>query len=65
MGIYYSGTKVYNNLSQHIQNVSDDIKRFEVQLKQFLQLHLWELPTAMDKHRVCCYNVNTHSYTNG
>jgi hypothetical protein len=39
MGIYYSGTKVYNNLPQHIKDVSDDIKRFEVLLKQFLQLH--------------------------
>jgi hypothetical protein len=39
MGIYYSGTKVYNNLPQNIKDVSDDIKRFEVQLKQFLQLH--------------------------
>jgi hypothetical protein len=36
MGIYYSGTKVYNNLPQHIKDVSDDIRRFEVKLKLFL-----------------------------
>ena len=38
-GIYYSGTKVYNNLPQHIKDVSSDIKMFEVLLKQFLLLH--------------------------
>jgi hypothetical protein len=26
---------------------------------------MWELPTAMDKHRVRCYEVNTHSHSNG
>jgi hypothetical protein len=37
-GIYYLGTKVYNN-PQHIMNTFSDIKKFEVQLKEFLHLH--------------------------
>jgi hypothetical protein len=45
-GIYYSGIKVYNNLPQHIKDVVNAIKNFEVQLRQFLLLHssysLWE-----------------------
>jgi hypothetical protein len=36
-GIYYSTIKVYNNL--HIKDVVNDIKNFEVQLRQFLLLH--------------------------
>jgi hypothetical protein len=35
-GIYYSGLKVYNNLPPHIKDTSDDLKKFEAQLKQFL-----------------------------
>jgi hypothetical protein len=38
-GIYYLGTKVYNNLPQHIKSAFSDIKKFEVQLKEFLHLH--------------------------
>jgi hypothetical protein len=38
-GIYYSGLKVYNNLPPHIKDTSDDIKKFEAHLKQFLHLH--------------------------
>jgi hypothetical protein len=38
-GIYYSGSKVYNNLPPHIKDISNDLKNFEVQLKQFLHLH--------------------------
>jgi hypothetical protein len=38
-GIYYLGTKVYNNLPPHIKDVSHYLKKFEAQLKQFLQLH--------------------------
>jgi hypothetical protein len=37
--IYYLGTKVYNNLPQNIKNISSDIKKSEVQLKEFLHLH--------------------------
>jgi hypothetical protein len=32
-GIYYLGTKVYNNLPQHIKNAFSYIKKSEVQLK--------------------------------
>jgi hypothetical protein len=38
-GIYCSGLKVYNNLPPHIKDTSDDLKKFEAQLKQFLHLH--------------------------
>ena len=38
-GVYCLGTKVYNNLPQHIKDISSDTKSFEVQLKQFLYLH--------------------------
>jgi hypothetical protein len=38
-GIYYLGTKVYNNLPQHIKDTSDYTKVFEAKLKQFLHLH--------------------------
>jgi hypothetical protein len=34
-GIYYLGTKVYTNLPQHIKNIPNDIRKFEVQLKTF------------------------------
>jgi hypothetical protein len=37
--IYYSGLKVYSNLPPHIKDTSDDLKKFEAQLKQFLHLH--------------------------
>jgi hypothetical protein len=37
--IYYSGLKVYNNLPPHIKDTSDDLKKFEAQLKQFLHVH--------------------------
>jgi hypothetical protein len=36
-GIYYIGTKVYNNLPLYIEAVSKDLKKFEGKLKQFLQ----------------------------
>jgi hypothetical protein len=38
-GIYYLGTKFYNNLPQHIKNAFGEIKKFEAQLKEFLHLH--------------------------
>jgi hypothetical protein len=38
-GIYYLGTKVYNNLPQNIRDTTEDIKGFEAKLKQFLHLH--------------------------
>jgi hypothetical protein len=38
-GIYYSGLKFYNNRPPHIKDTSDDLKKFEAQLKQFLHLH--------------------------
>jgi hypothetical protein len=38
-GIYYSGIKVYNNLPQHINDVVNDMKNFEEQLKKFLFIH--------------------------
>jgi hypothetical protein len=38
-GIYYVGTKVYNNLPLCIKDVSNDFKKFEGKLKQFLQIH--------------------------
>jgi hypothetical protein len=38
-GICYSELKVYNNLHPHITDTSDDLKKFEAQLKQFLHLH--------------------------
>jgi hypothetical protein len=34
MGIYYMGTKVYNNLPEHIKDISSDIKKFEIQIKK-------------------------------
>jgi hypothetical protein len=37
--IYYLGIKVYNNLSPHIKDISDDLKKLEVKLKQILQTH--------------------------
>jgi hypothetical protein len=37
-GIYYSGVRVYNNLPSHIKQLSDDPKKFELQLKEFLYL---------------------------
>jgi hypothetical protein len=36
-GIYYIGTKVYNNLPLYIKAVSNDFKKSEEKLKQFLQ----------------------------
>jgi hypothetical protein len=38
-GIYYIGTKVYNNLPLYIKDVSKEFKKFEGKLKQFLQIH--------------------------
>jgi hypothetical protein len=38
-GIYYTGTKVYNNLPLYVKDVSKDFKKFERKLKQFLQTH--------------------------
>jgi hypothetical protein len=37
-GIYYSGVRVYNHLNSHIKQLSDDPKKFELQLKEFLYL---------------------------
>jgi hypothetical protein len=34
--IYYSGLKVYNNLSPHIKDTSHDLKKFEAQLKVYI-----------------------------
>ena len=38
-GLYYSGTRVYNNLPSHIKQFSDNPKKFELQLKKTLCLH--------------------------
>jgi hypothetical protein len=38
-GIYYIGTKVYNNLPLYIKYVSNDLKKYEEKFKQFLQIH--------------------------
>jgi hypothetical protein len=38
-GIYYSAVRVYNHLPSHIKQVSDDPKKFELQLKEVLYLH--------------------------
>jgi hypothetical protein len=37
-GIYYLRIKIYNNLPPHIKDISNDLKKFEVKLKQILQI---------------------------
>jgi hypothetical protein len=35
-GAYYSGIKIFNHLPREIQNVSDNLKKYETALEQFL-----------------------------
>jgi len=37
-GAYYSGIKIFNNLSPNIRNLSCDAKRFKSELDKYLQL---------------------------
>jgi hypothetical protein len=38
-GIHYLGIKVYNNLRSHIKYMSNEPKKFEIKLKQILQIY--------------------------
>jgi hypothetical protein len=37
-GIHYLGIKVYNNLPSYIKDMSNEPKKFEIRLKQILQI---------------------------
>jgi len=37
-GVYYSGVKVFNNLSPNIKNLFSDVKRFKLELGKYLHL---------------------------
>jgi hypothetical protein len=54
-GICYLGIKVYNNLPTHtsIKDISNDLKKFEVKLKQILQLH-----SFYSLHEYFCYRFS-------
>jgi hypothetical protein len=39
MGIKYLEIKVYNNLPSHIKDMSNNPKKFEIRLKQILQIY--------------------------
>jgi hypothetical protein len=45
-GIYYMGTKVYNNLPQNIKDTSEDTKGFETKLNNFY-IHILLLITGI------------------
>jgi hypothetical protein len=38
-GVYNVGIKIFNNLSPYIKNISKNIRKFEICLKQFLHTH--------------------------
>jgi hypothetical protein len=37
-GVYYSWVKVFNNLPPNIRNLFSDVKRFKLELGQYLHL---------------------------
>jgi hypothetical protein len=38
-GVHYIGIKIFNNLSPYIKDISNNVKKFEICLKQFLHIH--------------------------
>jgi hypothetical protein len=38
-GVYFTGIKVFNNLTQSIKNLSNDTKHFKSALKNYLHAH--------------------------
>jgi len=40
-GAYYSGIKIFNNLHLEIKNVTGNLKKFKIALKQFLYTYLF------------------------
>jgi hypothetical protein len=38
-GVYYMGIKVFNNLPLHIEDISNNPRKFEICLKRFLHTH--------------------------
>jgi hypothetical protein len=40
-GIHYLGIKAYNNLPSHIKDMSNEPRKFEIRLKQILQIYFF------------------------
>jgi hypothetical protein len=38
-GVHYMGIKIFNNLPPCIKDISNNVKKFEICLKQFLRIH--------------------------
>jgi len=38
-GVYYMDIKIFNNLPPYIEDISNNIKKFEICLKRFLHIH--------------------------
>ena len=38
-GVYYMGTKVFNNLPPYIKDISNNARKFVIWLKRFLHIH--------------------------
>jgi len=38
-GVHYIGFKIFNNLPPYIKDISNNVRKFEMCLKQFLHLH--------------------------
>ena len=41
MGVHYIGIKIFNNLSPYTKNISNNVRKFEICLKQFLHIHFF------------------------
>jgi len=39
MGVHYMGIKIFNNLPPYIKDTPNNVKKFEICLKQFLHVH--------------------------
>jgi len=38
-GVHYMGIKIFNNLPPYIKDIANNVKKFEICLKQFLHIH--------------------------
>jgi hypothetical protein len=53
-GAYNSGIKIFNNLPMEIKNVANNLKKFEVNLKQFLYTYsCYTLEQYLANHELC------------